>query len=106
MVRQTGSNVSIGWGSLSQVLRGVAESVEPFGFHLVDRRMSPPMSQAGRYRFGERPDLLDHLNDCQVDEFQCVHKLACWYRIMGVALLFRRQKTAGQTRGDGRKFPY
>ena len=56
--------------SPSKIFCRVAYSVEPLGFRLVLRGLSPPMPESGHGGLGKRPYLLQELEDRQEYEFQ------------------------------------
>src|SRR6267143_2081911 len=64
----------LGAKSLPKILRRVAYPVEPFGFAFAQNDLPPPLLDGNRDRLGERPGLIDQLDDCQANELQCVHR--------------------------------
>ena len=59
--------------SFPQILRRVADPVEPFGFKSVQNDLLPPLLDGISDGLGKQPSLFDQLADCQVNELQCVH---------------------------------
>ena len=72
----------------------MTDSVQPFGFHLIESRSSPPLSDLDDDRVRKQADLFDPAEDCQADELECVHK--------AVLLLPWPAWNSVQKMGDGR----
>ena len=62
-----------GFRSLSKILVRIAYSIQPFDFKFVQHGLPPPSLDGIGDRLGKQPGLFDQLDECQVDEFQCVH---------------------------------
>lgn len=60
--------------SLAQILRRVADPVEPFGFKFVPNHLLPSLPDGIRDSLGKRPGLFGQVDDGQANEFQRMHK--------------------------------
>jgi hypothetical protein len=54
---------------LPAILQRVANPVQPFGFTLVQDDLPLPLLDGVRDVFGDRADLLDHLDNGQINQF-------------------------------------
>jgi hypothetical protein len=78
LTASTGRLLRFAYGckSFPKILRRVANPVEPFGFMFVQDDLPPPLLDGIRNGLGKEPDLFDHPDNGQANEFQDVHKQA------------------------------
>jgi hypothetical protein len=60
----------LGFRSLPEILRRVANPVEPFGFMFVPDGLQLSPLEGIRDSLGKQPDLFAQLDDCQINELQ------------------------------------
>jgi hypothetical protein len=56
--------------SSSRILRRIANPVEPFGFEVVPRGLSPLVVTSKHERLWQQPDLFGQVESCQADKFE------------------------------------